>query len=86
MKKPIFKKLIILLLFSVNADSLREKLGGCTLPLQDLNPRAFENNLITIKSQLINIDHFYEDVTFINFIKGQPILKSVKETEAIPLT
>ena len=86
MKKPIFKKLIILLLFSVNADSHREMPDGCTLHLQGLKPRAFKNNLISIKSQLKNTDHFSENVTFINFIKGQPILKSVKETEAIPLT
>ena len=86
MKKPIFKKLNILFLFSVNANPHREMLDGCTLHLHGLKPRAFKNNLISIKSQLKNTDHFSENVTFINSIKGQPVLKSVKETEVIPLT
>ena len=85
MKNLIIKKLIVILLFSINAKTLKEKLDRCTLPLNSFNPLASEKIPIVIKRQLINIEYFYEDVRFINSIKGQSILKSVKEIEVFPL-
>ena len=86
MKNLIIKKLIVILLFSINAKTLKEKLDRCTLPLNSFNPLASEKIPIVIKRQLINIEYFSEDVRFINSIKGQSILKSVKEIEVFPLT
>lgn len=77
MKNLIIKKLIIILLCFINAKTFKEKLDRCTLPPNSFNPLASEKNLIPIKRQLKNIEHFSEDVRFINSIKGQSILKSV---------
>ena len=85
MKNLIIKKLIIILLCFVNANTLKEKLDRCTFPPNSFNPPASEKDLISVKRQLINIEHYFEDIRFINSIKEQSILKLVKEIEAFPL-